>query len=51
MKIVIMCKMTPIGIKLNLKNVILIFFTVMELLRKVSQRGEIRHPPGGVGLT
>ena len=34
-----MCKMTPIGVRLNLKNFILISFAVMELLRKLS-RGE-----------
>ena len=36
MKIVIMCKMTPICVRLNLKNFILIFCGVTELLRKVS---------------
>ena len=44
MRIVIMCKMTPIGVKLNLKNFILISFAVLELLRKVSQGGGIPPP-------
>ena len=45
LRIVIMCKMTPIGKRLNLKNFILIPGAVMELLRKVSQEGGIRRPP------
>ena len=36
MRIVIMCKMTPISVRLNLKNFILISCAVLELLRKVS---------------
>ena len=43
MRIVITCKMTPIGVKLNFKNFILISYAVSELLRKVSQGG--RNPP------
>ena len=39
MKIVIVCKMTPISVRLNLKNFILISCAVLELLRKVSQGG------------
>ena len=42
MRIVIMCKMTPISVRLNLKNFILISCAVLELLRKVP-RG--RNPP------
>ena len=53
MRIVIMCKMTPIRIRLNLKNFILISCAVLELLRKVSQGGgaESAPPPGEIGLT
>ena len=36
-------KMTPIGVRLNLKNLILVSCAVLESLRKVSQ-GE-RNPP------
>ena len=43
-----MCKVTPIGVKLNLTNFTLISCGVMELLRKVSQEEGI--PPGEVGL-
>ena len=50
MRIVITCKMTPIGVRLNLKNFILISYAVSELLRKVSQGGGIRPPPGEIGL-
>ena len=50
MRIVIMCKMTPISVRLNLKNFILISCAVLELLRKVSQGGGIRPPPGEIGL-
>ena len=32
-----MCKITPISVRLNLKDVIFIFCAVMELSRKVSQ--------------
>ena len=35
----------PIGVRLNLKNFILISFAILELLRKVSQGGGIRPPP------
>ena len=45
MRIVTVCKMTPIGIRLNLKDFILIPCAVLELLRKVSQGGGIRPPP------
>ena len=48
MRIVTMYKVTPIGVKLNLKNFTLISCGVMELLRKVSQGEGI--PPGEVGL-
>ena len=51
MRIVIMCKMTPIRVKLNLKNFILISCAVLELLRKVSQWGRNLPPPGEIGLT
>ena len=44
-----MCKMTPISVRLNLKNFILISFAVLELLRKVSQGGR-NPPPGEIGL-
>ena len=46
-----MCKMTPIGVRLDLKNFILISCAVLELLRKVSQGegGGIR-PLGEIGL-
>ena len=49
MRIVIMYKMTPISVRLNLKNFILISCAVLELLRKVSQGGGIR-PHGEIGL-
>ena len=49
MRIVIMCKMTPIGVRLNLENFIVISYAILELLRKVSQGGGIR-PPGEIGL-
>ena len=45
MRIVIMCKMTPIKVRLNLKNLILISCAVLKILRKVSQGGEFRPPP------
>ena len=45
-----MCKMTPISVGVNLKNFILISCAVLELLRKVSQGGGIRPPPGEIGL-
>ena len=47
-----MCKMTPIGVRLNLKNFILISCGVTELLRKASP-GERIPPsplPGEIGL-
>ena len=50
MRIVIMCKMTPISVRLNVKNFILISCAVLELLRKVSQGGGI-PPPDEIGLT
>ena len=43
-RIVIMCKITPIRVRLNLKNFILISCAVREFLRKVSQ-GERNPPP------
>ena len=46
MRTVIMFKMTLIGVRLNLKNFILISCAVLELLRKVS-RGN--PPPGETG--
>ena len=50
-KIVVMCKMTPISVRLNLKNFILMSCAVLELLRKVSQGGGIcPPPPGEIGL-
>ena len=49
MRIVIMCKMTPISVRLNLKNFIWISCAVLELLRKVSQGGQ-NLPPGEIGL-
>ena len=44
-----MCKMTPIGVRLNLKKFILISGAVMDLLKKVSQ-GRNPPPPGEIGL-
>ena len=41
-----MWKMTPISVRLNLKNFILISCAVLELLRKVSQGGG-----GEIGLS
>ena len=46
-----MCKMTPISVRLNLRNFILISCAVLELLRKVTWGGGIRPPPGEIGLT
>ena len=41
-----MCKMTPTGVRLNLKNSVLISCVVTELLRKVFHGGRgIRNPP------
>ena len=40
----------PIGVRLNLKDFILISCAVMELLRKVSQGAESAPPPGEMGL-
>ena len=53
MRIVTVCKMTPIGVRLNLKNFILIPCAVLELLRKVSQGGAESAPPplGEIGLS
>ena len=45
MRIVDMCKMTPTGVRLSLKNFLLIPCVVMELLRKVSLEGRIAPPP------
>ena len=46
MRIATMCKMTPIGARLNLKSFILISCGVMELSRKVSEGGgRGRNPP------
>ena len=50
MRIVVMCKMTPVSVELNLENVILISCAVLELLMKVSQGGGIRPPSGEMGL-
>ena len=50
MRIVIMCKMTPISVGLNLENFILIPCAVLELLRKVSKGGRNPPPPGEIGL-
>ena len=51
MRIVIMCKMTPISVGLNFENFILITCAVLELLRKVSQGGRNPPPPPGkIGL-
>ena len=52
-RIVIMNKMTLIGVRLNLKNFLLISCDVMEWLRKVSRGrggGEGIRPPGEIGL-
>ena len=49
MRIVFMCKMTPIGVRLNLTNFILKSCAVMELLRKVSQGAQ--SPPDEMGFT
>ena len=43
-----MCKMTPISVRLNLKNFILISCAVLELLRKVFRGAD--SPPGEIGL-
>ena len=43
MRIVITYKMTPIGVRINFRNFIVISYAVSELLRKVSQGG--RNPP------
>ena len=52
MRIVVMCKMTPISVRLSLKNFILISCAVLELLRKVSQGGRNPPPPPGeIGLS
>ena len=51
MRIVITYRMTPIGVKLNLKSFILISYAVSELLRKVSQGGIRPPPPGETGLS
>ena len=45
-----MCKMTPIGVRLNLKNFILISCAVLELLRKVPRGAESAPLPGEIGL-
>ena len=47
-----MCKMTPIGVRLNLKIFILISCAVMELIRNVSLGGGGgQNPPlGEIGL-
>ena len=42
MRIVVTFNMIPIGVRLNLKNFILLSYAVFELLRKVSQGGGIR---------
>ena len=52
MRIVIMCKMTPISVRLNLKNFILISCALLELLRKVSRGGgQNPPPPGEIGIS
>ena len=45
MRIVIICKMTPIAVRSNLKSSILISCAVMELLRKSSRGAESAPPP------
>ena len=50
MKIVITCKMAPIGVRLNLKNFILISYAVSESSRKVSRGEGGIYPPGEIGL-
>ena len=51
MRSLIMCKMIPISVGLNLKNFILISCAVLKLSKKVSQGGRIRPPPPGkIGL-
>ena len=47
-RIVITCKMTPIGVKLNLKNFILISYAVSEESAPPAQRNP--PPPGEIGL-
>ena len=50
MRIVIMCKITPISVRLNLENFILISCAGLELLRKVSQGVESASLPDEIGL-
>ena len=50
MRIVTMCKMTPKGVRLNMKNFIVLSCGVTELLRKVSQGRNPPPPPGEVRL-
>ena len=45
MRIVIMCKITPISVGLNLENFVLMSCAVLELLKKVSQGGGRNPPP------
>ena len=51
-RIVIVCKIIPISVRLNLKNFVLISCAVLELFRKVSQGGaeSAPPPPGEIGL-
>ena len=46
MRTVSMCKMTPIGVRLDLKNFILISCAVLELLKKGGGGGVIRYETG-----
>ena len=46
-----MYKMTPIRVRLNLKNFIFISCAVLELLMKVSHRSGSPPPPGEIGLS
>ena len=50
MRIVITYKMTPIGVRINFRNFIVISYAFSELLRKVSQGGRNPPPPCQIGL-
>ena len=49
---IVMCKMTPISVRLNLKTFILLSCTVLELLKSLKGGAEFVPPPptGEIGL-